>query len=217
MTPTILLATSLSDPSAYVEAVEAAGGIPVAAYCPQYHSRYDALLLCGGCDVQPHLYSEAVDGAVDMDADRDDAEIALIKAFLEAGKPILGICRGCQLLNVYFGGTLHQHLDTAATHAPQVVGNYLAHGATATEGSRLYSLYGHSFSINSHHHQAIKALAPDLTVTMRAEDGVIEAVSHRSLPVWAVQWHPEKMCLRFAREDTVDGLPVFTEFIRSIP
>jgi putative glutamine amidotransferase len=122
-----------------------------------------------------------------------------------------------QLLNIYFGGTIHQHLATAPTHAPEVHGNYLAHGVTALEDSPCRALYGAAFSINSHHHQGIKALAPGLKITMLAEDGVAEEVVHTSLPIWAVQWHPERMCLRFARPDTVDGLPVLKRFVASIP
>ena len=119
-------------------------------------------------------------------------------------------------MNVYFGGTLYQHLETHTVHSPQIYGNFLSHGATAVPGSDCHAVYGTHFSINSHHHQGIKALAPGFTVTMRGDDGVIEAIAHDILPVWAVQWHPENMCLRFARPDTVDGLPILKRFVDSL-
>ena len=88
--------------------------------------------------------------------------------------------------------------------------------ATAEEASPCRALYGAAFPINSHHHQGIDRVGSGLTVTMLGDDGVAEEVVHRSLPVWAVQWHPEKMCLRFAREDTVSGLPILRKFVDSI-
>jgi len=216
MRPKLLLSTSRDDPSPYVEAFTGAGADVTARYCPRFEEDYDALVLCGGSDIHPRFYGEDVDGSVNIDVQRDEAELTLAKEFLEAGKPVFGICRGLQLLNVYFGGALYQDLPTASTHAPAVYGNYLAHGAAAAESSPCRSLYGQQFSINSHHHQGVKTLAPGLQVTMRSDDGIVEEVRHTSLPVWAVQWHPEKMCLRFAREDTVDGLPILRSFVASI-
>ncbi len=214
MNPKLLLSTSRDDPSPYVEAVQKAGGEPTALYCPEFSDIYDGLILCGGADVHPQFYGQQVTDSVNMDLRRDKAEMALIRAFLAAGKPIFGICRGCQILNVYFGGTLHQHLDAAHIHAPKVYGNYLSHDAIALPGSICHRIYGQSFPINSHHHQGIATLAPCLKATMLASDGaVVEAVEHESLPVSAVQWHPEKMCLRFARPDTVDGLPILCDFV----
>lgn len=216
MRPKLLLSTSKDDPSPYVEALTAAGADVTAQYCPQIDTSYDGLVLCGGSDLHPSFYGEALNGSVNIDIHRDETEFALLRSFLQAGKPIFGICRGCQLLNVYFGGTLHQHLPTAATHSPEVYGNYLAHDASVTAGSYLEAIYGSHFPINSHHHQGIKDLAPELQVTMIANDGVVEGIRHSTLPVWAVQWHPEKMCLRFARPDTVDGLPVLRSFVETL-
>jgi putative glutamine amidotransferase len=216
MIPKILLSTSRDDPKYYVDMIRQCGGEPIAAYCPQYREEYDSLLLAGGVDVHPSLYGEPVNGSVNMDTDRDEAEITLIRAFLHAGKPIFGICRGLQLLNVYFGGTLYQDLPTAPTHSPAVYGQYLAHGAVAAEASPCRALYGAAFPINSHHHQGIHTPGNGLTVTMWGDDGTAEEIVHTTLPIWAVQWHPEKMCLRFAREDTVDGLPILQKFVDSL-
>lgn len=217
MTPKILLSTSRDDPAAYIEAVQAAGGDPTAAYCPQYEDRFDGLILCGGVDVHPSYYGEPIDGTRTIDPQRDSAEMELVRAFLAAGKPIFGICRGCQLLNIYFGGTLVQHLPTYEGHTVETDGVYIPHGATAEPGSLLAEVYGTEFTVNSHHHQAVKDLAPGFRVTMRsADDGVVEAIEHETLPIFAVQWHPERMVGRFATGDTVDGLPLLRHFVSSI-
>lgn len=214
MTPKVLLSTSRDDPSAYVAMISACGGEPVAVYCPEYREEYDGLLLTGGVDVHPSLYGQEVNGALSMDLRRDAAEMALIRAFLDAGKPIFGVCRGHQLLNVYLGGTLYQHISSAQIHSPSQEGVYLAHEAQAVPGSICHRLYGSHFPINSHHHQAVDRLAPGLHATMfAAGESVIEAYEHETLPVFAVQWHPEKMCLDFARSDTVNGLPIAQHFI----
>ena len=214
MTPKILLSTSRDDPRSYVEMIMNCGGDPIAAYCPEYMDEYDGLLLTGGVDVHPSLYGEPVNGSVNMDPQRDAAEMALIRAFLDAGKPIFGVCRGHQLLNVFFGGTLHQHINSAAIHSPAQEGVYLAHDARAIPGSICYALYGEHFPVNSHHHQAVKVLAPGLKSTMFSTDGtIVEAFEHEALPVFAVQWHPEKMCFACARPDTVDGAPIARHFM----
>ena len=217
MTPKILLSTGTSDPSAYVEAVQAAGGDPTAVYCPQYEDRFDGLILCGGVDVHPKYYGEPIDGSVNIDDKRDSAEMELVRAFLAAGKPIFGICRGCQLLNIYFGGTLVQHLPTFEGHTAETDGVYIPHAATAEPGSLLAEVYGTEFTVNSHHHQAVKDLAPGFRVTMRsADDGVVEAIEHETLPIFAVQWHPERMSGRFSTDDTVDGVPILRKFVEML-
>ena len=216
MAPKILLSTGTSDPIAYIEAVQLAGGDPTAQYCPQYDESFDALILCGGLDVQPSYYNQPMAGTEEVDPKRDTAEVELIRAFLAAGKPIFGICRGCQLLNIYFGGTLIQHLDTTDEHRINELGVYIPHAATAEPGSILADIYGLQFNINSHHHQAIDTLGNGFRVTTRAPEGVVEAIEHESLPIFAVQWHPEQMSGRFATADTVDGVPLLRKFVEMI-
>lgn len=206
MKPKILLSTSRDDPRAYVDMIRQCGAEPFPCYCPTYDTKYDALLLCGGCDLDPCHYGEQIDGSVNLEPQRDAAEMQLIKDFLSAGKPIFGICRGFQLLNVYFGGSLWQHMPNASIHAPAVEGNYLAHGAIARENTPWQALYGDRFPVNSHHHQAVKKLASCLEVTITDDTGtVVEGFRHKQLPIVAVQFHPEKMCFSFRRPDTVDG------------
>ncbi len=211
--PVILI--SAKDPEYYVNAIEGAGGIAVAEQWPKpCADGYDGLLLSGGCDIDPSRYGEEINGAVHIDTERDIAEFALIDVFVKAGKPVMGICRGCQLTNVYFGGSLYQHLCNADSH---VRGNIdtdalPSHNVTACEDSVLASLYGTVFAVNSSHHQAAKELGTGLIATVMCGD-VVEAVEHESLPVIAVQWHPERMLFGMRRDDAVDGMPLFEHFI----
>ena len=147
-----------------------------------------ALLLPGGGDIHPRFYGQVPAGAMDIDEDRDKYEFALFRRFFSAGKPILGICRGAQVINVALGGTLRQHVD----------GHSQLHGAdrlhtVLADDALLRGLYGDRFTANSAHHQAIDLLGGGLRVIARAEDGVVEAVRHETLPLLAVQWHPERL------------------------
>lgn len=216
MKPEILISLGKELVQNYPAAVEAFGGNPTAAYLPEADvERFDALILSGGGDVDPARYGEDNAACFGIDPARDEAENRLIEAFLRAGKPILGICRGHQVLNVFFGGSLVQHLPGAEKHVPTKAGDS-AHETRALAGSFPALLYGERFPVNSAHHQGIGRLAPELEAVQWAEDGVIEACRHRSLPVYSVQWHPERMCLRHARADTVDGGILFRRFIESI-
>ena len=213
MKPRILLALN-SKRDNYIEAVNRCGGMAVPQYCPEPSSEYDGLILCGGNDIDPKYYGEAVNGSVQIDAMRDSAEWALTKAFIAKRKPIMGICRGCQLLNVIFGGSLYQDIPNAREHSS--FGDYdLVHNVSVCKESFLYDMYGAAFSVNSFHHQAIKDLGTGIDIMATTPDGqTIEGVCHRELPIFGLQWHPERMCFDNAREDTVDGAPVFDYFIR---
>ncbi len=173
-------------------------------------SDFDALILCGGSDIDPKYYNENINGSKDIDQERDEKEFYLTDIFVKAKKPILGICRGHQLLNIYFGGSLYQHIDQSEIH--QIQDGDAVHEVTAKEGSILYSLYGEHFCVNSNHHQAIKQFGEGLRLVASAE-GIAEAVEHESLPILGVQWHPERMCLTKKRTDTVNGIHIFEYFI----
>ena len=196
----------------YIDAVEKAGGEPVAGYLPEIDLDCAGLILCGGVDVDPSRYGEALDGATDIDQDRDASEFALARAFIEAGKPVFGICRGSQLLNVYFGGTLHQHMFNTVLHRSGTDIDR-EHEVEAVPNSVIEQLYGKRFVVNSVHHQAIKTLGTDLTVTHRSDDGIIEGFQHNSLPIFAVQWHPERLVDQRKRNHCVDGGKLFRYFI----
>lgn len=212
-TPKILLSGKNSR-EPYIDAVEKAGGLPDFQYCPQYRAEYDGLILCGGADIEPSRYGQPVDGSVAMDAERDEAEWKLIDAFLQAGKPIFGICRGCQVLNVYFGGSLHQDIETKARHRLDPNLPYLLHSVVADD-PLLESCYGKAFTVNSCHHQAVDRLGNGLRLTATCpDDGVVEAFTHESLPVFAVQWHPEKLTGSYLQPNATDGILLFSHFIR---
>ena len=122
---------------------------------------------------------------------RDAFEIALLDAAVNSGLPVLGICRGPQLINIAAGGTLHQHLPQhAATDGPP---DATPHTVTTTEGSQLREMYGPEVAVNSLHHQAVDQLGDGYIATARSTDGIIEGIEHTELPILAVQWHPELM------------------------
>ena len=196
----------------YAGAVNGAGGSADVRYLPPIDTGYDGLILCGGSDIDPGYYQEPIAGSVDIDSDRDKLEFALLKAYLEAGKPVMGVCRGFQLLNIFFGGSLHQDIPEAGVHTNKT-DHYLTHEVTAVADSMIGAIYGTQFPVNSAHHQAVKQLGKGLRPTAFWEDKYIEAFEHTSLPVFAVQWHPERMCFAQKRADTVDGTALFEKFI----
>lgn len=212
MTTRILLSRSQSSAENYENALRAVGCEPVALYCPPVDLSYDGLLLCGGGDVDPARFNQENHGSTDIDPDRDAAELALIHAFIQAGKPILGICRGHQILNVALGGTLIQDLPGELrpfhTHDSSLPLDKI-HPVRAAAGSWFEAAWGPLFSVNTSHHQAVEALGQGMIPALWSEGGVIEGTVHRSLPILSVQFHPERMSFGKARPDTADGAPVF--------
>ncbi len=174
---------------------------------------YHGLLLPGGCDVNPARYGKSPIPEEKTDDSLDAVQFDALARFLEAGKPVLGICRGHQLLNVAFGGTLIQHLPGAEKHQSLAAGGDNVHMVQIEENTFLYRIYGTSCRTNSSHHQGIDSPGKGLIVAARSEDGVVEAVEHESLPVWGVQFHPERMCFSHKREDTADGSGIFRFFL----
>ena len=202
-----ILLTANKKKETYINAVEAVGAEAVVKYLPDDSVDYDGLILCGGNDVQPCYYGEEINGSLDFDEERDRTEMALAQKFFQTGKPILGICRGMQLLNVALGGTLYQDISG---HRGEIL-----HTVKAEKGSLWEKLYGKEFTVNSFHHQAVKRLGNGLKATLYDGTGaVIEGVEHESKPYLGVQWHPERICLDLAREGAVDGLKVIERFIR---
>lgn len=184
-----------------------------------YAQWLDGLVLHGGADVWPGSYGETpMDKRWHGDRNRDEYESALVKAFVAAGKPVFGVCRGLQLINVTFGGTLIQDIPTqrpdAAQHRDASVYDYNFHGLEIVPETRLSALLpsADSYKINSIHHQGIKDLAPNFVVEARCpDDGMIEAIRHTGPAyVAAVQWHPE-----FHQSDlgTLDDTPLLTDFL----
>ncbi len=197
----------------YDEALAYCGARGVFSYNIEYSKICDALLLPGGGDVAPWRYGADNEASAGIDEDRDAAELELIRAFSVTRRPILGICRGHQILNVALGGSLIQDVETASAHKWEERTGDKTHKVIAPETSFLYPLYGGEFFVNSAHHQAVKEISPGLTAAASAEDGLVEAMENREKKIYSVQWHPERMAFNKARLDTVDGRYIFEFFL----
>ncbi len=173
----------------------------------------DGLLLTGGADIDPAFYGQENHGSNGIDRGRDLLELELIRIFTESNRPILGICRGLQVLNVAFGGSLVQNIPTAAFHKWEESTGDKVHPVQTAESSFLIPLYGREFAVNSAHHQAVDSIAPGFSVSAKAADGVIEAIAAPEKKIFAVQWHPERMSFFNRRPDTVDGRHIFDYFL----
>ena len=186
----------------------------------EYAGWLDGLVLMGGSDLWPGSYGEEpLEARWSGDRVRDEYEIALARAFVAQGKPVFGVCRGLQLLNVAFGGTLYQDIATqrpeAITHRDAARYDRLFHRIDFESGTRLERLYTgqRGATVNSVHHQGIKDLAPDFTVEARCpDDGTIEAVRWRGHSfVSAVQWHPE-FHVGISEDGLIDDAPLLADF-----
>ena len=163
----------------------------------------DGLLMPGGVDIEPARYGQKTDekcGKIDLA--RDAMEWWILEAFLPTGKPVLGICRGIQTLNVFLGGTLHQHIDGHSDFKSRSKG---FHKVNIIPGSRLREIVNaETLTVNSLHHQVVDSLGKGLEVCAVSEDGFVEAVVHRSHPFClGVQWHPEHMSRTNKRQQKI--------------
>lgn len=185
--------------SDYPRSISLAGGLPVEltrdADAADMVTHLDGLVLTGGADIEPNHYGQEPDpdlGA--LEPDRDAWEMALLGAARERGIPVLAICRGFQLVNVVFGGTLRQHveLDEGAGH-PQwdIDGHKATHEVNLVEGTLTADLFPGEIGVNSLHHQVIDEVGEGLVVSAKASDGVVEGLETPDGSIVAVQWHPE--------------------------
>ncbi len=204
----------------YSEAVVRAGGLPVmvASLQPELASEFlngiDGVLFTGGVDIHPANFGQ--EPAADLgrvDTDRDRFELALYQAARSRGLPVLGVCRGHQLINVAEGGSLHQHLSrdiAGLDHSQKAMDGEPHHTVTLADGSILARAFGRpSIMTNSYHHQAVDRPADSVKVTARSADGVVEGIEGTS-GAWllGVQWHPEMSQGRYEEQ-----LAPFTAFI----
>ncbi len=190
-----------------------------------YAEALDGLILQGGSDVAPQTYrEEPIDPRWPGDIVRDRYEMQLFQAFLAAGKPVMGICRGCQLINVALGGTLYQDIPTQLPEA--IVHNDLdmyekqLHLMTIEPGTGLAALFPgrQRAAVNSIHHQAVKDLGRDLAVEATAiPDGMVEAIRWRGPSyVFGMQWHPEFLAQGVLHDEQLDGTPILEEFLGAV-
>ena len=194
----------------HIRCILDAGGLPVmlpvaagAENAPHYVDMLDGLLIPGGEDVTPFLYGqEPVPQVKLIRRDKDDFEMALIRAAVAQHKPVFGICRGQQLINVTLGGTLVQDVPTQggsiSHHQDGAIPDELLHSVEIEKDSHLYKLFGKTrLEVNTYHHQAVKEAAPDLRVVATAPDGIVEAIESKDGYVFGVQWHPECLCKKY--------------------
>lgn len=166
---------------------------------------YDGLVLPGGGDIAPALFGAANKGSRQIDEPLDRAQLRILDEFIRMGKPVLGICKGLQIINVYFGGTIIQDLPEDSKRIHAYNGTDQIHATKAAKGTFPEQLYGACPVTNSAHHQAVGAVGDGLLIAQYCCDFVIEAMYHKKLPILGVQWHPERMCFAHARADTDDG------------
>jgi putative glutamine amidotransferase len=206
-----------------IPAIESEGLIKRSEMSLAAYAEYlDGLVLQGGADIAPESYGEKplhADWAGDRVRDR--YEIDLFNSFVAAGKPVLGICRGCQLINVALGGTLFQDIptqvDTAVAHRDTDQYERALHDVNLVQGTRLAQLYPGmtQAKINSIHHQAVKDLGKDLVIeALGVPDGIVEAIRWRGPSyVFGMQWHPEFLALASLDATQLDGGPILRDFL----
>lgn len=209
----------------YCEGVSKAGGTGMLISATQNAAELDEIikscrgfLISGGPDIDAALYGEInLPVNEDISPYRDFLEIYIIRKAIELNKPIFGICRGIQIMNVAMGGTLYQDIHSQiqdrelAKHSQTAPKWYPTHKINIEEGSKIYGIFGMNFiGVNSFHHQAVKDVAPGFTVSSRSEDGIIESIEYNQhIFAVGVQWHPELMW-----QENSSFLGLFEEFVR---
>lgn len=218
----------------YLKAIAAAGAVPVMLPLEaspddyrQMAEMFDGFLFTGGPDAHPFLFGEdTCQGCGSVSPKRDSMELALLSHVMKTGKPILGICRGIQIINIGLGGTIYQDISSQyyepmekktgffPAHRQPFGYELPSHTVSLAPGSRLAQISGcQSIKVNSMHHQAVKDPAPGLTVCGTASDGLIEAVEMPDYPwLTAVQWHPEYL---WERDPAAAAL--FSCFVKACP
>lgn len=210
----------------YCKAVKGVGAIPVLitsildkSYIDKLTDKIDGFIFTGGSDINPLLYGKGIEEYCNnINPTRDNFELMLLKKVIEKDKPLLGICRGMQILNVFYGGTLCQDILTLY---PQRLNHkvlnlpkwHFAHDVNIQKNTSLYELFGkENILVNSFHHQSIEKLGDGLTVTAIAKDSVIEGIEDlKKYLVMGVQWHPEMMV-----DKEPEQMRIFNYFIKKV-
>ena len=197
-----------TDTNNYTKYVNAIGATAVVTLRPMEIFTCSGLILPGGGDITPAFFGEGNHGSRNIDTELDIIQLQAFDIALRNHIPVLGICKGMQIINVGLGGTLHQNLSTADSHRYRNADQY--HPTFITTDSWLYPLYGDTAIVNSAHHQGLKKLGSGLSAVQYClYDHCIEAISHRHLPILGVQWHPERLD---KAHTSINGQAVLTYF-----
>ncbi|MFN2364039.1 MAG: gamma-glutamyl-gamma-aminobutyrate hydrolase family protein [Halarsenatibacteraceae bacterium] len=210
----------------YLNGIKAGGGMPFIIspinddeYLSSALDKCEGVLLTGGGDINPELYEETqLDSCMLVNSFRDEFELKVLNLALKKDKPILGICRGLQLINVYYGGSIYQNIDLLNLKKEHFnldkEKDFIAHQVNINKASHLYSaLNKNMIETNSLHHQAINKLGDGLSITAKSEDGLIEGIEVQNKElVFAVQWHPEMMFEKYAEQKNI--FSYFIDYIK---
>lgn len=178
----------------YENFIKALPATPLTTLSPGELSHCSALLLPGGGDITPAFFGEHNNGSRNIDTELDILQFQALEFGLRHGLPILGICKGMQVINVALGGTIIQDMSDSSLHRYQGGDQY--HNTIIAEGSCLHALYGNETIVNSAHHQCIGQLGNNLRpIQWCTEDNCVEAIIHENLPILGLQWHPERLHL----------------------
>lgn len=210
----IAIAGTAADTVNYVKYVASAQAVPVVTLEREIIAGCDGLLLPGGGDITPAFYGEQNHGSHNIHTELDILQLQAFDLALRRGLPVMGICKGLQVMNVGLGGTLIQNLEPESQGRHGYDNGDKYHTSVIHEGSWLYELYGGEATVNSAHHQALGQLGEGLYAVQRCPlDGCIEAVAHESRPIIGVQWHPER--IDFGTSGT-DGGKVLRYFLKLV-
>lgn len=187
------------DTSRYEDMLSRTGISYITSLCVSKIHSCSAILLPGGGDITPAFFGQKNAGSKNIDTELDIIQLQAMELAVREKKPILGICKGMQIINVFFGGTIVQDMQNAKNHRyihPEekrdVAGDQM-HDSRIMPETFLWEIYGKNLCINSAHHQCIDKPGKNLEVAQFANDGTPEALFHKTLPIYGVQWHPERL------------------------
>ena len=203
-----------TDTKNYVKYVENASLEPVVTLNMGEAACCDGLILPGGGDITPAFFGEHNDGSRNIDTELDILQLQALELAICRSMPVLGICKGMQVINVGFGGNLIQDLPPSSCDIHRYENGDKYHLSVIRQDSWLYNLYGESAVINSAHHQAVKRPGSGLlAIQWCPEDQCVEALTHETLPIIGVQWHPERIKKSIAK---LSGEPILSYFVSLI-